>query len=72
MATTSDNKYNELCHDIRNVSVNLAGICKKMAKCSRCSKYIVEITNLCNRMESKLKELVILNGQSNQGVIDGE
>ena len=72
MTTTSDNKYNELCHDIRNVSANLAGICKRISKCSRCSKYTVEIINLCNRMERKLKELAVLNGQSNQGVIDGE
>jgi len=72
MTTTSNNEYNELCHDIRNVSVNLAGICRRISKCQNCSKYVIEINNLCDRMERKLKELAVLNGQSNQGVIDGE
>ena len=69
MATTSNNKYNELCHDIRNVSVNLTGICRRIAKCQNCSKYVVEINNLCDRMERKLNDLTELH---NQEVIDGE
>jgi len=67
--TTYLNSYNELCHDIRNVSVNLTGICRRIAKCAHCSKYVVEISNLCSRMENKLNELAELH---NQEVVDGE
>ena len=65
------NSYNELCHDIRNVSVNLTGICRRIAKCQNCAKYIVEINNLCSRMEDRLNSLAILHKQE-QEVVDGK
>jgi len=68
MVVINHNDYNELCHDIRNVSTNLAGICRKIAKCAHCSKYIVEINNLCGRMERKLNDLAELHKQEQEVV----
>ena len=72
VVTTYLNSYNKLCHDIRNVSVNLFSICKRIAKCQHCAKYIVEINNLCSRMENRLNELAILHKQEQEAIKENE
>jgi len=70
--TTYLNSYNELCHDIRNVSVNLFSICKRISKCAHCSKYVIKISNLCSRMENKLNDLALLHKQEQEVVKKNE
>uniref|UniRef100_A0A6M3LAL8 Uncharacterized protein n=1 Tax=viral metagenome TaxID=1070528 RepID=A0A6M3LAL8_9ZZZZ len=66
------NEYNELCHTIRNVSTNLAGISKKIAKCSNCNIHISEINTLCNRLEQELNKFTKLFKHITIEVVDGQ